>query len=79
MKFKNKKTNEIKEVSGYTQEFAYSHNSLWEKVETEKVETNDDKSDLTVAQIKQILNEKGVGYSGKLGKKDLLELLKKEE
>lgn len=32
MKFKNKKTNEIVEVKGYVQEFAYSHNSEWEKV-----------------------------------------------
>lgn len=32
MKFKNKKTNEIVEPKGYVQEFAYSHNSNWEKV-----------------------------------------------
>lgn len=33
MKFKSKKTNKIVEVEGYVQEFAYSHNSEWEKVE----------------------------------------------
>lgn len=33
MKFKNKLNNEIVEAKGYTQEFAYSHNSNWEKVE----------------------------------------------
>ena len=32
MKFKNKKTNEIVETKGYAQEFAYSHNSEWDKV-----------------------------------------------
>lgn len=32
MKFKSKKTNKIVEVTGYTQEYAYSHNSEWEKV-----------------------------------------------
>lgn len=37
MKFKSKKTNEIVEVKGYVQEFAYSHNSEWEKVEEKKV------------------------------------------
>lgn len=31
MKFKNKKTDQIVEVKGYVQEFAYSHNSEWEK------------------------------------------------
>lgn len=36
MKFKSKKTNEIVEVKGYVQEFAYSHNSEWEKVEEKK-------------------------------------------
>lgn len=33
MKFKNKKTDKTVEVKGYVQEFAYSHNSEWEKVE----------------------------------------------
>lgn len=33
MKYKSKKTNEIVEVKGYVQEFAYSHNSEWEKAE----------------------------------------------
>ncbi len=34
MKFKNKQTNEVVEVKGYVQEFAYSHNSAWEKVKS---------------------------------------------
>lgn len=38
MKFKSKKTNEIVEAKGYVQEFAYSHNSEWEK-QVEKKET----------------------------------------
>lgn len=33
MKFKNKQTQEMVEVSGYTLENAYIHNSNWEKVE----------------------------------------------
>lgn len=33
MKFQSKKTKEIVEVQGYIQEFAYSHNSEWEKIE----------------------------------------------
>lgn len=32
MKYKNRKTNETIEVKGYAQEYAYSHNSEWEKV-----------------------------------------------
>lgn len=36
MKFKSKKTNAIVEIKGYVQEFAYSHNSEWEKVEEKK-------------------------------------------
>ncbi len=39
MKFKNKSTNEVVEPKGYAQEFAYIHNSNWEKVE-EKVTKN---------------------------------------
>lgn len=41
MKFKNKKTNEVVEIKDYVQEFAYRHNSEWEKVEEiEPKETN---------------------------------------
>lgn len=37
MKYKNKETSEIVETKDYVQEFAYSHNSEWEKVvETKK-------------------------------------------
>lgn len=32
MKFKNKKTGEIVEPKDYAKEFAYIHNSEWEKV-----------------------------------------------
>lgn len=38
MKYKSKKTNEIVEAKGYVQEFAYSHNSEWER-QAEKKET----------------------------------------
>ena len=32
MKYKNKKTGEIVEAKDYAKEFAYIHNSEWEKV-----------------------------------------------
>lgn len=37
MKYRNKNSNEIVEAKGYVQEFAYSHNSEWEKVEEKEV------------------------------------------
>lgn len=43
MKFKSKKTNEIVEVKGYVQEFAYSHNSEWEKVVEENKQNKKEK------------------------------------
>lgn len=43
MKFKSKKTNKIVEIKGYVQEFAYSHNSEWEKVVEEKKQNKKEK------------------------------------
>lgn len=36
MRYRNRKTSEIIEISGYVQEFAYGHNSEWERVIEEK-------------------------------------------
>lgn len=70
MKFKNKITNEIVEVKGYTLESAYSHNSNWEKVEQPKEPTKSD--------IQKQLDELGIEYDNKAKKEDLLALLPKE-
>lgn len=39
MKFKNKINQEVVEANTYTQVFAYSHNSNWEKIEEIKDKT----------------------------------------
>lgn len=74
MKFKNKKTDEIVEAKNYTQFFAYSHNTNWEKVE----ETAKPKEP-TIADIKAKLDELGIEYDSKAKKEDLVALLSKEE
>ncbi|HJJ05168.1 MAG TPA: HeH/LEM domain-containing protein [Clostridiaceae bacterium] len=73
MKFKNKKTNEIVETKGYVQEFAYSHNSEWEKLK----ETSKPKEP-TIAEIKSKLDELGIEYDPKAKKEDLIALLPQE-
>ncbi len=72
MKFKNKLTQEIVEANGYAQEFAYTHNSKWEKVEKEK------NGDYTIAEIKEKLNELEIEYDSNAKKAELLALLPKE-
>lgn len=74
MKFKNKRTNETVEVKGYVQEFAYSHNSEWKKVNQELKP-----KELTINEIKNKLDEFGIDYTKKTKKEELLELLPKEE
>lgn len=73
MKFKNKKTNEIVETKGYVQEFAYSHNSEWEKLK----EASKPKEP-TIAEIRTKLDELGIKYDPKAKKKDLVVLLPQE-
>lgn len=70
MKFKSKKTNEIVEIKGYVQEFAYSHNSEWEKVEETK--------ELTKAEIQAKLEELGIEYDKNAKKEELMALLPQE-
>lgn len=70
MKFKNKITNEIKEPKNYTQLFAYTHNSNWEKIVEEK--------EPTIAEIKAKLEELKIDYAGKTKKEELLALLPRE-
>lgn len=72
MKFKSKKTNEIVEAKGYVQEFAYSHNSEWEKVEEIKVK------ELTKAEIQAKLEELGIKYDKNANKETLISLLPQE-
>ena len=73
MKYKNKHTNKIVEARGYVQEFAYSHNSEWEKVK------EDNKSkEPTIAEIKAKLDELKIEYDNKAKKEDLIALLTKE-
>ena len=67
MKFRNKVTQETVEAKGYVQEFAYSHNSDWEKVEQPKEPTKSD--------IQKQLDELGIEYDAKAKKEDLLALL----
>lgn len=73
MKFINKETNEIVEAKGYTQEFAYSHNSNWKEVE----ETAKSKEP-TIADIKAKLDELNIEYDSKAKKEELIALLSKE-
>lgn len=73
MKFKNKLTNEVVEAKNYTQVFAFTHNSNWEEVKENKSKKP------TVAEIKAVLEEKGIAFDSKANKEELLELLPKEE
>lgn len=73
MKFKNKKTNEIVETKGYVQEFAYSHNSEWEKLK----EVSKPKEP-TKAEIQAKLEELRIEYDKKANKEDLMALLPQE-
>lgn len=72
MKFKSKKTSEIVEVKGYVQEFTYSHNSEWEKVEETKFK------ELTKAEIQAKLDELGIEYDKNVKKEELMVLLPQE-
>lgn len=72
MKFKSKKTSEIVEVKGYVQEFAYSHNSEWKKVEETKFK------ELTKAEIQAKLDELGIEYDKNAKKEELMVLLPQE-
>ncbi|MGN1012282.1 MAG: hypothetical protein ACI4ON_00405 [Clostridia bacterium] len=40
MKYKNESTNEIVESKNYAEEFAYSHNSNWKKLEEKDTKKN---------------------------------------
>lgn len=71
MKFKNKINQEVVEANTYTQVFAYSHNSNWEKVEAKK--------EPTVAEIKAKLTELNIKFDTNAKKEDLIKLLPKEE
>lgn len=73
MKFKNKRTGKTVEAKGYVQEFAYSHNSEWEKIN----ETSKPK-EATIAEIKNKLDELGIDYDSEAKKEDLVTLLPKE-
>ena len=75
MKFKNKKTEEVVEAKNYTQAFAYSHNSNWEKID----ENPEEETSMTKEEITAILDEKGISYNKNLGVKKLLLLLPEEE
>ena len=68
MKFKNKQTQEIVEVNGYVQEYAYSHNSNWKKIK-------EGTKELTVAEIKAKLDKLEIKYDKKAKKNDLIALL----
>ena len=72
MKFKSKKTNKIVEVKGYAQEFAYSHNSEWEKVEEIKPK------EPTKAEIQIKLDKLGIEYNKEAKKEELITLLPQE-
>ena len=74
MKFKDKKTNKIVEAKNYTQFFAYSHNSNWEKVE----EASKPKEP-TVAEIKAKLTELNIAFDNNAKKEELIALLPEEE
>ncbi len=81
MKFKNKSNNEIIEAKGYVQEFAYSHNSNYEKIE-EQGDGGDIKNpleNLTVAQLKEKLIELGIAFEKNAKKPELLALFPDEK
>lgn len=73
MKFRNKKTKAVVNVTDYVHINMYSNNSRWEKIE-EKTETKE----LTVAEIKEKLEELGIEYDKKAKKEELLALLNQE-
>ncbi len=73
MKFKNQLTNEVVEAKNYTQIFAFTHNSNWEEVKENKPK------EPTVAEIKAILEDKGIAFDSRANKEELLKLLPKEE
>jgi len=72
MKFKNKYTNEVVEAKGYTQEFAYSHNSNYELVDTK------DPKKMNKDELVEYLTSLGVEATAELKKDELLSLIPAE-
>lgn len=73
MKFKNLLTNEVIEAKDYVQIFAYSHNSNWEKIEN--IKEVDSRKELSVQEIKTILEDNNIEYKSNANKSELLKLL----
>lgn len=77
MKYRNKSNNEIIEAKGYVQEFAYSHNSNYGKVEEQGDDSGNTKNpleNLTVAQLREKLTELGIVFEKNSKKPELLAL-----
>lgn len=80
MKFKNKKTGAIVEVSLKAVEGMYKNNSLYEEVKEDKPNNSNTKTkEPTVAEIKEKLTELGIEYPDNANKATLLTYLPQKD